>query len=58
VQLARDTTATPASFGSATTFSAATHHSEGTPSMSPQHSTDAYSRDVAIRRGGGVSPPN
>ena len=58
MHLARGTTAgptaAPAPFGSAITLSASTYHSEGTPSMAPQHSTDAYSRDVAIRRGGGL----
>jgi len=61
VNPARGTTANhiAASYGSATTFTASTHPSEGTTSMARQYSTDAYSRDVAIRRGGGgVSSPN
>jgi len=61
VHLARGTTAgqtaAPAPVGSAMTLSASIHPSEGTPSMAPQHSTDAYSRDVAIRRGGGGRLP-
>lgn len=55
MHLARGTTAEPTApaFGSALTFNASTHPSEGTPPMASQHNTDAYSRDVAIPSGGG-----
>ncbi len=46
-----------ARFGSAMTLSESTDHSEGAASMTRQHTTDAYSRDVVIRRGGGGGSP-
>lgn len=46
-------TGAQARHGSTTAFDTFTHRSEGTTSMARQYSTHAYSRDVAIQRGGG-----
>lgn len=46
-------TATTRSFGSATTSSASTHHSEGTASMLRQQETDVRSVTVRAQAAGG-----
>lgn len=51
------TTATTQSFGSATTSSASTHHSEGTVSMLRQQETDVHSVTVRAQAGGGGASP-
>ena len=59
MQLARNTTAASASFGSAMTLSASIHHSEGTPSMALSTTSPRTCATVRAQAGGGgVSLPN